>query len=103
MDEDWVKRLLTIVIGSIVLFTVLICQTEQIEKNLIRETVGQKTETQMVQRKQTEKKIQETEESSEGQPISIKGEEENPTVRVLIKSASYAGEYHQKVDRKSVV
>ena len=50
MDEDWVKRLLTIVIGSIVLFTVLICQTEQIEKNLIRETVGQKTETQMVHR-----------------------------------------------------
>ena len=97
MDEDWVKRLMTIVIGSIVLFTVLICQTEQIEKNLIRETVGQKTETQMVQRKQTEKKIQETEESSEGQPISIKVEEENPTVRVLIKSASYAGEYHQKV------
>ncbi|MDO4453954.1 MAG: SpoIID/LytB domain-containing protein [Eubacteriales bacterium] len=97
MDEDWVKRLLTIVIGSIVLFTVFICQTGQIEKNLIKKTAGQKTERQIVQKEQTEKKIRETEESVEGQPISIKGEEENPTIRVLIKSASYAGEYHQKV------
>lgn len=97
MDEDWVKKLFTIVIGSIVLFTVLICQTEQIEKNLVRETSGQKKEKQMVQKKQQEKKIQSAKEGAEGQPILIKGEEENPTVRILIKSANYAGEYHQKV------
>ena len=30
MDEDWVKKLLTIMIGSIVLFTILICQTQEI-------------------------------------------------------------------------
>ena len=95
MDEDWVKKLLTIVIGSIVLFTVLICQTEQIEKNLVRETSGQKKEEQMVQKKKKEKNTQDTKEES--QTILIKGEEENPTVRILIKSANYAGEYHQKV------
>ena len=96
MDEECVKKLLTIVIGSIVLFTILICQTQEIEKNLVRETVRQETE-----KKQDEKNVQQTEEQireeTEGQPVIVKGKEENPILRILIKSANYAGDYHETI------
>ncbi len=97
MDEDWVKKLLTIMIGSIVLFTILICQTQEIEKNLIGDLAGQETIKQETEKKQEEEDVQQTEEKEQGQPVVVKGQEENPTLRVLIKSANYAGDYHEKV------
>lgn len=101
MDEDWVKKLLTIVIGSIVLFTILICQTQEIEKNLIKETGKQETvrekETENREEEQQEEKSEQTEEATDGQPVFVYGQEENPILRVLIKNANYAGEYHEKV------
>ena len=60
MDEDWVKKLLTIMIGSIVLFTILICQTQEIEKNLIGDLAGQETIKQETEKKQEEEDVQQT-------------------------------------------
>lgn len=106
MDEDWAKKLLTIVIGSIVLFTILICQTQEIEKNLMengtkQETAEQKETEWETQGGQGEESTQtgsgQTEEATDGQPVFVYGQEENPILRVLIKNANYAGEYHERL------
>lgn len=97
MDEDWVKKLLTMVVGSIVLFTILLCQTQQIEKNLTGQASDQGTVIQETEKKHRQEEVRQTEEEKQGQPVMVEGQEENPTLRVLIKSADYAGDYHEKV------